>query len=263
MRKARVLLILSVFLCLILSACSNQSGADGVSSEKKVLRMGTSADFAPFEYVDTETNEIVGYDIDFARAIAKELGYELEIVDIEFSGLITAMQNGKVDFAISAIEPTAERKKNADFSIPYHRSELVLLTMKDSGINSVEDLKGKTVGVQAGSLQETMAKDLQKKTDFEITTRDRVAEIVQEIAVDRIDATIMEMPVTKGYMANNKELKTVAIPGVETGGAAIAFPKGSELPEKFNPVIEKMEKDGELEELTVKWFGEKSLEVKK
>lgn len=258
MKKHLSVILASMLMTLLLSACGTSSDSvSGTNEEKKVLVMGTSADYPPFEYIDTaKGEEIIGFDIDLVKAIADELGYEVKIQDMDFSGLIPAMQAGKVDFVMAGMSPTPEREKSADFSIPYYAADQVLVTKKDSGIQTLEDLNGKTIGVVVGSIQEGKAQELQKNIDMNVENRNRIPELVQEIKSDRFDAIIVEKPVAKGFLEANKELVSVQIPNEDTKGAGIVFPKGSDLTQQFNPILEKMKENGELEKLIIKWFGD-------
>lgn len=263
MKKQLSFILVSMLMILLLSACGTSSdSANGTNGEKnkeekKMLVMGTSADYPPFEYIDTaKGEEIIGFDIDLVKTIADELGYEVKIQDMDFSGLLPAMQAGKVDFVMAGMSPTPEREKSADFSIPYYAADQVLVTKKDSGIQALDDLNGKTIGVVVGSIQEGKAQELQKTIDMKVENRNRIPELVQEIKSDRFDAIIVEKPVAKGFLDANKELISVQIPNEDTKGAGIVFPKGSDLTEPFNSVLEKMKENGELEPLIVKWFSD-------
>lgn len=192
-----------------------------------------------------------------AKALAAKAGYEIKIQDIDFGSLITAMQAGKVDFVMSGMEATPDRQKNADFTDTYYRSDLVMLVRKDGGIKTVDDLKGgKTVGIQIGSIQEAKAKELQKTIDFEITNRDRIADLVQELKSKRMNGVLIEQVVAKGFLGTNGDLTTIPVPNGETGGASIAFPKGSPLTAEFNKALAEVKASGELDKLIAKWFGD-------
>jgi ABC-type amino acid transport substrate-binding protein len=171
------------------------------NSGDKVLKMATSADYAPFEYIDTEgTGDYMGLDIEIARVITGKLGYQLEILDMDFGGLITALQNGQADFVMAAMSATDDRKKSVDFSDIYYTSKHVVVSKEDSGIEKVADLKGKKVGVQMGSIQEEKGKELAKEHDFSLENRNRIPELIQEIKAGRLDAAIIEDTVAKGYL---------------------------------------------------------------
>ncbi|MGQ0419265.1 condensation domain-containing protein, partial [Bacillus sp. HC-Mk] len=140
------------------------------------------ADYKPYEYVDaSKSDEIIGFDVDVAKYIGKELGYEVKVKDMDFGGLLASLSSGKVDFVMAGMTPTAERKNNVDFTDIYFVAKNMVVSKKDSNIQSVEGLKGKKVGVQTGSIQEEKAAEFKKQVDFQVEGRDRIPEIVQEI----------------------------------------------------------------------------------
>ncbi|MBC6974365.1 transporter substrate-binding domain-containing protein [Bacillus sp. Xin] len=253
------LLSLSFALILIVSmfsACSKGETKEA-NTNKKVLIMGTSADYKPYEYVEaSKSDEIIGFDVDIAKYIGKELGYEVKIKDMDFGGLLASLNSGKVDFVMAGMTPTPDRKKNADFTDIYFVAKNLIVSKKDSGIQSLQDLKDKKVGVQTGSIQEEKAEDFQKQVKFEAQGRDRIPEIVQEIQAGRFDAAILEDTVAKNYLEKMKDLQGIEIPEApEEVGAAIALPKNSDKTAEFNKVIKKMQENGEMDKLVKKWFG--------
>ncbi|PZU97537.1 MAG: ABC transporter substrate-binding protein [Leptolyngbya sp.] len=248
------------------TACGgSQSGGDeaagGGEARGGVLTMATSADYPPYEFVETAggAEEIVGFDVDIARHIAEELGYELEITNIDFNGLIPALQAGRADFVMAGMTPTEERKQNVDFSEIYYDAKQTIVFQSGGGIASPEDLTGKTVGVQLGSIQEELANDLVETVpNVKLSPLNRINEIVQELKSGRIDAAIIEDTVAEGFLANNPDLEAVEIREDGPAGSAIAFPKDSELVSEFNRVLSEMESSGMMEELIVKWFGDRA-----
>ena len=181
---------------------SNQAGNDTAGSgDKKVLEMATSADFPPFESRNT-AGEFEGFDIDLANYIADELGYELKINDMKFDGLIGALQSERIDMVLSGMSATDERKKNVDFSTEYNQSGEMFITLKDSDIKTIEDLKGKKLGVQLGTIQEDGANKIKKETvDFEIKAVDSANVLIQELLSNRIDVAYMDKAVAEGFIA--------------------------------------------------------------
>lgn len=246
-----IMLIVGIF-----GACSKRETAED-GKDKKVLVMGTSADYKPYEYVEaSKSEEIIGFDIDIANYIGKELGYEIQVKDMEFGGLLASLSSGKVDFVMAGMTPKEERKKNADFTDIYFVAKNVVITKKDSDIQSVQDLQGKKIGVQTGSIQEEKAKELVKTVPFQFEGRDRVPDLVQEIQAGRFDAIILEDTVAKNYLDNMKDLKSIDIPEVaDEAGSAIALPKNSDKTEEFNRVLKEMKENGEMDKLVKKWFG--------
>ena len=221
------------------------------SQKRKVIQMATSADYEPFETID-ENGEFIGFDIDLAKAVAEELGYELEITDMDFNGLIGALQSGKADMVLSGMNATEERKENVDFSIEYLPAYSTFITKKDKAINSLEDLEGKVIGVQLGSIQAEGAKALKEEYDLEIKELDKVPTIVQELLSDKIDVVYVDKDVAEGYI-EAQDLAGFDDPSSNVPGYAIAFPKDSELVDPVNEVLEQFKSDGTLDELIEKW----------
>ncbi|MFZ7945163.1 transporter substrate-binding domain-containing protein [Neobacillus sp. 19] len=257
MKKALVIVATMIMMVGLLAACGTGEKANKKSGDKKVLVMATSADYPPFEYVETgKSDDIIGFDVDLANALAKKLGYEVKVKDMDFSGLVQSLKSGQADFVLAGMSPTEKRKKNVDFSDIYYTASHLIISKKDSGIETLEDLKGKTVGVQLGSIQEGKADEINKQVPIKIENRDRIPDLIQELKSGRLDAAIIEDTVAKGFLEKEQELNGFAISDdPDEAGSAIAFPKNSDLTEKFNKELKKMKENGELQELIVKWFG--------
>ncbi|HEY9301321.1 MAG TPA: transporter substrate-binding domain-containing protein, partial [Phormidium sp.] len=129
---------------------SDRVFAQSPQYQGKKFVMVTSADYPPYEFRDTASGsaDIVGFDVDIANYIAKELGFQLEIKDTDFSGIIPAVQSGRADFAMAGMTPTAERKKNVDFSDIYYEAKNSIVARKGSNLTTPKSLAGKKVGVQ-------------------------------------------------------------------------------------------------------------------
>ncbi|RPF53207.1 transporter substrate-binding domain-containing protein [Aquisalibacillus elongatus] len=249
MIKKVMLAALSMFLLGVLAAC----GTSGDSSEESngTIVMGTSADFPPFESFTPE-GEYEGFDIDLAHKVAEELNYDLEIEDMSFDGLIGSLQAERVDMVMAGMSATDDRKENVDFSVEYHHSGEMFVTQKDSEVTSLEDLEGQTLGVQLGTIQEEGAKELQDEYGFEIKEMDEATTLIQELKTGRVDVGYMDKTVAEGYI-EEQDLAGFDDPTTSSPGMAIAFPKGSDLVEDVNEVLEQLIEDGTVEELEEKW----------
>lgn len=248
-----ILFIATLVISLIVGNLRNDYVTAQDASKKLV--MVTSADYPPYQFRQTDSgnSEIVGFDIDIAKYIAQKLGYELEIRDVDFSGIIPALQSGRADFAMSGMTPTAERKKNVGFSDLYYEAKNTIVSQKTSDLKTPADLAGKKVGVELGTTQEKTAKSLK---NVQVVALNRPGSIIQELKSKRLDAAILENTVAQGYVDNNPELIYEPIPTTsEEAGAAIAFPKNSPLVNSFNQVLREMKQTGELQKLVTKWFG--------
>ncbi|MGN0940067.1 MAG: transporter substrate-binding domain-containing protein, partial [Selenomonadaceae bacterium] len=168
----KVLLIcmaLIMSLSVLVAGCgggSEKKADQKASSTEKVLRIGTNADFAPFEFQDVDGKNYEGFDMDLIRAVAKEMGYKADIQNINFDGLIPAMESGNLDVIISGMTINDERKQKVEFSDPYYKSGLSIVVKKDNNdIKKFTDLKGKKVAVQIGT---TSAKEVHKIEGVEV-----------------------------------------------------------------------------------------------
>ena len=257
MKKRRLFLFTIVLVIAIIFSNYHPTIASSVG--KETLTMITSPDYPPYEFYETKGGErqIVGFDIDIANYIKKELGFKLKITQSDFNGLIPALQANRADFVMAGMTPTPQRRENVDFSIIYYEAKDTIVAAKTSNLKKPEDLSGKIVGVQLGTIQEQNAKRIsQKVADIQLKRLNKVPEIVQEIKAGRIDAAIVEDSVALGFVKANPDLQFNIIPSIEnTSGSAIAFPKGSQLVEPFNNVLRKMKNNGELERLSKKWFS--------
>lgn len=242
------MLVVAIAIAFSLIAIASYAQAN------KTLTMATSPDYPPYEFKDTAVsgNEIIGFDIDIAKYITKELGYELKVVGMDFNGLIPALQAGRADFVMAGMTPTPERKKNVDFSILYYEAKNTIVANKGSNLTKPEDLAGKKVGVQLGSIQQEAVK---KMPGVQAVPLNKIPDIIQEIKSNRIAAGVIEDTVAAGYAAANPDLEFNTIPNTEESGSAIAFPKGSRLVPEFNRVLQQMKDSGQIQELATKWFS--------
>ncbi len=242
-----------------LSGCGQTSTTTTAPEGVKVLTMITSPDYPPYQFYDTSSGskEIVGFDVDIAKYIAKELNFELKINETNFDGLIPAIQAKKADFVMAGMTPTPERAKSVDFSIVYYDAKDTIVALQGKNLTKAEQLSGLKVGVQLGSIQEGNLKEIAKKVkDIQIVSLNKIPEIIQEVKSKRIDAAIIEDTVAAGFKANNADIEFNALPSEGPSGAAIAFPQGSANVEDFNKVLKQMKESGEVDRLATKWFGE-------
>ena len=251
--KKSMLFLMLIFTLVVMAACGQKDETnEAKNTDKKVLTMATSADFAPFESRDP-SGKVEGFDIDLANAIADELGYKLEIKDMKFDGLVGALQAKRVDMVLAGMSATDKRKENVDFSTAYNHSGEMFLTKKDSSIKTVDDLKGKTVAVQLGTIQEEGAKTLQKKVDFTLKPLDNSTTLIQELVTGRVQVAYLDKSVATGYM-KEQGLAGFDDPTSSSPGMAVAFPKGSNLVDDVNKALQKLEENGKLQELKDKWL---------
>lgn len=223
--------------------------------QKGKIVIGTSADYPPYEFhkeIDGK-DQIVGIDINIAQEVAKDLGVELEVKDMDFDGLLVSLQAGKSDMIFAAMNPTDERRENADFSDIYNKEENVFIVRKDdeNSIKSLDDLKNKKIGVQKGSVQETLVKD--KLPQAEIKGLGKATDLVLDLKNKKIDAILLDSPVAKFNCEKNDDITLTSITlEAQDDGAAIAMKKGSdELQTEVNKTIKKLKDEGKIDEFVV------------
>lgn len=224
----------------------------GKKGDMTTLVMGCSADYPPFEF--QKNGEIIGSDVDLAKAICEKLGYELEIKDMEFSGLIAGLNSGGIDFAMSGMAVTEERVKRVDFSQQYYEPKFAMLYRKDTMVDDVKKMKGRKIGVQLGTTMEAFVKEkANKMSNIEIKSLSRNPELIQELKIGRIDAIVIEESQVVHFAKANNDLTYSTLEDAAGEGYAIAFPKGSELKAKFDGALDEMKANGELKEILNKW----------
>ena len=230
------------------------SGGSGGSA--KVLRVGTNADFAPFEVQDVNGKEYEGFDMDLIRAVAKEMGYKADIQNINFDGLIPALESGNLDLIISGMTINDERKQKVNFSDPYYKSGLTIIVKKDNtAIKKFSDLAGKKVAVQIGT---TSAKEVRKINGVEVKELNSSADTFMELKAGGVDAVVNDRPVNDYYIAKSGVKDVRALDELLTSedyGMAMSK-KNPDLQKEVNAALKKLHENGEYDKIYKKWFGE-------
>lgn len=237
------------------------SYVDKIKSRGKLI-LGTSADWPPFEYID-RNGQYAGIDIEIAKRIAQKLGVQLEVKDMKFAALIEALKKGDIDIILADMTPTADREKEVDFSLPYYFGKgYAVVTLKTSDIKSEQDLYGKRIGVQLGTIQEEWALENLKGKVADIKSYDRVyPEMVMVLKRGDVDAIIVGDKIGEALTIKDPDLKVATYVGVPTIGGAVAVPQGAEdLKYVVNSVIEELINSGELDKIfqqeILKWLVE-------
>lgn len=263
MNKRRILslLLIAMLAMTLISGCSNekQAPADKASEgTKTTLTMAINATFPPFESVevnDKGNKEYVGIDIDIANYIAEKLNVELEVTDMAFNGLVTAISSGRADLCISGISPTAERLEVIDFSDPYFYPQTGILSLKGSGYETLDSLEGKKIGVSMGTTYANMAASVK---DAEVVELDNTPLVVEEIVNSRVDAGIFDGSQAIEFMKENENLELHLLPAelVAEDSYAVALPKDSPYKDQINQILAEMQENGKMDEILTKWLGE-------
>lgn len=219
------------------------------------LRTCTHLPYPPFQF--SQGGKTVGFDVDLVDAVAKELGAKQTINDTSFEGIESGqnLKNGDCDVAAAAMTITPEREKVMDFSEPYLDADQALLVKKGSGIDSLEKLRGKKLGVQLGTTGEEYANKNKAKYGYEVVQFEDLALEQTAVKTGQIDAGINDNGVHFGFVKKNPD--TEVSTEFDTGdqyGIAVRTGNGA-LRGKINEVLKKVRQDGTYDELWKKWFG--------
>lgn len=231
-------------------------GSDKRTAQEGVLRVGSETTFPPFEYTDDQ-GKAIGFDVDLSQAIADKLGMKMEFVGMGFDALIPAVNSGSIDMIAAGMNATPEREKAADFSdVYFDQGGFTAIVRKDNtDIHGIDDLKGKIVGAQVGSIPVDMAKALPAAQVKEI---DSNSQIFMELEAGTIDGAIMDNAVAMFYLKQgaDKDLKLVGEPTKSTG-INLGFKKGNtQLRDDVNKALKELKEDGTYQKIYEKWFGD-------
>lgn len=237
------------------SSSGGEEPAQGKNGDKdNTITMYTNAEFAPFEYFEGE--KIVGVDVDIAREIAKDLGKELVVEHIDFKSLIPALSTGKADFVAAGMTISSDREEEVDFTIPYIESIQNIIYKKGAELKSMDDLKGKKIGVQLGttgdlSVSEAVDSEDGKLHDSgaEVKTYSNALEASQDLLTGRIDAVVIdELPAEEIVKNNEEDLGTVNF-GEISEHYGIAVKQGNEeLLKSMNSTLQRLIDEGKIDE---------------
>ncbi|NSX06030.1 transporter substrate-binding domain-containing protein [Cupriavidus gilardii] len=238
-------------------AMAGAHAADLLDSVKQagVLKIGLEGTYPPFGYRGAN-NQLEGFDVDVARAVAGKLGVKPEFVTTEWSGIIAGLQAGKFDVIVNQVNVTPQRKQVLDFSKPYVFSAAQLIQRKDDKreFKSLEDLKGKRLGVSLGSNYNELAKSV---AGIDVKTYPGAPEYLRDLAAQRVDAALNDRLMVN-YLIKTSNLPLRAGAVVQGGDTEVAIPFRKDNP-KFAQAIDRalddLRKDGTLTKLSNKWFG--------
>lgn len=246
-------LFLLAMVTVVLAACgSSDDSADG----KEKLIIGIDDKFAPLGFRD-ESNEIVGFDIDYARAAAEEMGYEVEFQPIDWSTKESELNSGRIDLIWNGYTITDERKEKVLFTKPYLENEQVIVTLKDSDIKAIADLEGKNVGVQtlSSALDALNADPINKKIGDLAEYADNVTALT-DLKAGRTDAVIVDAVVANYYNTLEDGVFTIVEESLAPEQYGVGVKKGDEaLLEKLQKALDTLTENGKAAEISEKWFG--------
>ena len=255
--KKLTAMLLALVMALSLVACGQKADdnkTDDNGDTKTTLVVGTSADYAPFEFMyPDESGEMVygGIDVSVAQYVADEMGLTLQVENMSFDNLLTSLDKGDFDMVLAAMEATPDRLENADFSDPYYTDVPPALLVKAANADqykTLADLNGKSVGAQTATTKLDVVNGIEGATSVPLAS---VLDLVNELVYDKVDAILVDGGVAAEYAAANPEL-VIADASSELGAAApycIAVAKGDPkglLPD-INAAIAKLTAENKIE----------------
>lgn len=250
--KKKVLAVLTAAAMVMgLTACG--SGSSGMTVTDGVLTVATSPDFAPYEFYaigEDGTPELAGFDMALAQYIADDMGLELEVVTMDFDGVLSEVQTKSVDIGMAGLSPDPTREDAMDFSDIYYYGGQSLVTVKANAdtLNSFEacNKPDVSVGAQIGSIQMDLAEA--NSPDADIIALPKVTDIISELLGGKLDAAYIETAVAESYQKNYPELEIVLDVPYDVEGSAIGVSKGNaELLDAVNAAIAKALEDGSMD----------------
>jgi polar amino acid transport system substrate-binding protein len=247
---------------LALTACGDDDGGGSAQGGVDLVKSGTITTcthlpYKPFQF--EQGGKIVGFDVDMIDLVAKRLGVKQSIVDTPFEGIQSGedLNARKCDIAAAAMTITPERQQKIAFSAPYFDANQALLVEKGSGIASLDDLKGKTLGVQSGTTGKDYAEE-HAPDGVQLKDYEDVALELNSVKNGQIPAAINDIPVLLDFVKENPQLEVAT--QFKTGekyGFGMKKGTSQELAKVVDAVIEKARSDGTYDRIYEKWFGTK------
>lgn len=215
-----------------------------------ILTMGTNAAFPPYEYYEGDT--VVGIDAEIAQAIAEKLGLSLEIVDMDFNSIITAVQSGKVDVGIAGMTVDPDRLENVDFTDSYATGVQVVIVTEDSDIASVDDLEGKLIGTQEGTTGWSYCSE--DYGDDMVIPYTNGATAVQALLDGKVDCVVIDQQPALSFVEANEGLKILETEYAVEDYAIAVSKDNTALRDAINTVLNELIEDGTVQGILDKYI---------
>lgn len=253
MKRLAINLLILASVLFVFAACSNNS------KDKKddTLVIGIDDKFAPMGFRD-ENNEIVGFDIDYAKAAAEKMNMSVEFQPIDWKTKESELSSGRIDLIWNGYTITDERKEKVLFTKPYLKNAQVVVTLADSNITNLNDLEGKVVGLQSlSSASDALNGSPIKSKIKEVTEFSDNVLALSDLKSGRLDAVVIDEIVIDYYMTKEQATFKVLDESLAPEEYGIGVKKGNEtLLKKLQKALDEMNEDGTAAKVSEKWFGE-------
>jgi polar amino acid transport system substrate-binding protein len=254
MRKisATILALLTVFA--VLTGCSSSSGSD---KKDNVIIIGIDDKFAPLGFRDKDNN-LVGFDIDYAKAAVEKMGKEVKFQPIDWKTKESELSSGRIDLIWNGYTITDKRKEMVLFTKPYLANAQVIATMADSDIKTLDDLKGKVVGLQSlSSASDALNANPIKDSIKSISEYADNVLALSDLKAGRVDAVVIDEVVVDYYMSQQEGTFKLLDETLAPEEYGVGVKKGNdELLNNLQKALDELSKDGTAAQISEKWFGE-------
>ena len=231
-------------------AGGSEAAGEVTTVTEGILTMGTNAAFPPYEFYDGD--DIVGIDAEIAELLAEKLGLTLEIMDMDFSTIITSVQTGGVDIGLAGMTVTEERLENVNFTDSYATGVQVIIVKEDSDIASVDDLEGKLIGVQEGTTGHTYCSDDYGEENVLAYTNGATA--VQNLVQGAVDCVVIDKQPAISFVEANEGLKILDTEYVIEDYAAAVSKENTALLDALNAALKELKEDGSIQAILDKYI---------
>ena len=252
---------MSIKKLLMAAACAvTMISGTAAAAEPVEYTVGTGATYRPFEFQNPD-KEIVGFDVDLMKEIAKAQGFKVKFVNTLWGVIFESVRNGDRDIIMSGITITPARQESVDFSYPYFAAHQLILTQKNLTVKSISDLKDKNVAVVANSAGDIVCSKAFGKASRNIKRFDNTPLALEELSAGGVDAAVGDVGVFAYYSMQNpdKAFNQARDPNFEDQYFGIAVRKGNtKLLNEINEGLKKFVKSGAYAKVYAKWFGEKT-----
>ena len=243
--------MISILLCVIF--CFACFAPAAFAADKKTIKVATNVAFPPYEYYEDE--KAVGIDVDIMQAICDKLGYEMELSDMEFGSIITAVASGKIDVGFGAITITEERAKSVHFTTSYSTGIQSIIVKEDSPITTIDDLHGDKIKI---GVQQDTTGDIYATGDFgeeHIARFNKGADAVQALITGKCSAVIIDNSPAETFVAQNAGLKILpTVYAEEAYGFELSY-DNEELYNAVNGALEELLSDGTVQAIIDKYIS--------
>ncbi len=260
--RVRIIACFAAVLSLLFIAGCKESEKSGLTIKKGVLQVGMEVGYPPMEYLDEDGVTPIGFDVEMAEKIAEKLGLELQIHDTAWDGIFASLDSNRYDCIISAVSITPDRQEEYNLTEAYVANKLCIVTAKNLGIKSPDDLKGHKVAVQTETTANDYIKEMiadGKFVEDDLLVYDKIIQSFDELKIGRVDAVLVDNVVASYYIGDDKDDFSVVWTNTEAEPMAVCLKKGNdELTEAIDRAVDEIYEEGAFEELANKHFGEEN-----